>query len=285
MSTAAPYRIPPGVERVTVRTPRGDLAGLRAGGADGEPVLLVPGFTGSKEDFLAVLLPLAGAGHPVLAIDQLGQFESPGPDDEAAYTVPALAGDVLAAAASLGTPVHLVGHSFGGLVARAAALADPAAVRSLVLMDTGAGALPGLRAQRVAALRPLLLGQGVGAVWTATRAADESDPGWVAPDPERDAFLRGRFLANSPAGLLGMGQALITEPDRTGELAAVDRPMLVVHGAAEDEWPPPLQVELAHRLGVDRVVVPASRHSPAAENPAVTARVLIDFFAGAAGRA
>ena len=46
--------------------------------ATGAPVLLVPGYTGSKEDFIAVLAPLAAAGHEVLAIDQRGQYESPG---------------------------------------------------------------------------------------------------------------------------------------------------------------------------------------------------------------
>src|ERR671927_1325751 len=80
----------------------GPLAALDTGG-DGErgTVLLVPGFTGSKEDFAPLLRPLCAAGHRVVALDQRGQFESPGPDDPARYTVAELAGDVVAVGRSL----------------------------------------------------------------------------------------------------------------------------------------------------------------------------------------
>src|SRR4030095_4604727 len=61
-------------------------------------VLLVAGYTGSKEDFAPLLAPLAEAGHRVVAIDQRGQYESPGPDDPAAYSVAELAADVVAVA-------------------------------------------------------------------------------------------------------------------------------------------------------------------------------------------
>src|ERR687886_2556577 len=83
----------------------GPLAALDTGG-DGErgAVLLVPGFTGSKEDFAPLLRPLCAAGHRVVALDQRGQFESPGPHDPARYTVEALAADVLTVLAELAGP-------------------------------------------------------------------------------------------------------------------------------------------------------------------------------------
>ena len=114
--------LPVRLERLDVGP--GPLAVLRAGAGDRAPVLLVPGYTGSKEDFRLLLAPLAEAGHPVVALDQRGQFQSPGPDDLGAYAVDVLARDVLTVVAQLGGPVHLVGHSFGGLVARAAVLAS-----------------------------------------------------------------------------------------------------------------------------------------------------------------
>ena len=62
-----------------------------------------------------------------------------------------LADDVLAVLAGLAGPAHLVGHSFGGLVTRAAALADPSALRSLTLIELRAGRDPDPGGQRRAA--------------------------------------------------------------------------------------------------------------------------------------
>ena len=55
--------------------------------------LLVPGFTGSKEDFIALLEPLAREGYRTVAVDGRGQHESDGPRKEEAYAQPELALD------------------------------------------------------------------------------------------------------------------------------------------------------------------------------------------------
>src|SRR3954465_7160779 len=74
----------------------GELVALDTGGnAVRGTVLMVAGYTGSKEDFAPLLAPLAEAGYRVVAIDQRGQYESPGPDDPAAYSVTELGADVL----------------------------------------------------------------------------------------------------------------------------------------------------------------------------------------------
>ena len=126
----------------------GPLAALDTGGDDGRAtVLMVAGYTGSKEDFAPLLAPLAAAGYRVVAIDQRGQYESPGPDDPAAYTVEELAADVLVVAALLRAesegPLHLLGHSFGGLVTRAAVLAEPALFTTFTLLGSGPAQLGG----------------------------------------------------------------------------------------------------------------------------------------------
>ena len=77
----------------------GPLIALDTGGeAVRGTALLVAGYTGSKEDFAPLLAPLAEAGYRVVALDQRGQFESPGPDDPAAYSVTELGLDVVAVA-------------------------------------------------------------------------------------------------------------------------------------------------------------------------------------------
>src|SRR3954467_14966100 len=146
----------------------GPLAALDTGGeAVRGTALLVAGYTGSKEDFAPLLAPLADAGYRVVAIDQRGQYESPGPDDPSAYSVEELGADVLAVARILrgetGDPLHLLGHSFGGLVTRAAVLADPALFTSFTLLGSGPAQRPGRRPGPLDPLGPLV-GPGGGQV-------------------------------------------------------------------------------------------------------------------------
>src|SRR5690606_36953170 len=73
---------------------------------------------------------------------QRGQFETPGAVDED-YSLEAFAADALALAeTAFGSgPFHLLGHSFGGLVAQQVAVLAPQRLRSLSLLCTGPGAL------------------------------------------------------------------------------------------------------------------------------------------------
>ncbi len=260
--------------------PGGPLAVLRA-----EPearsratVVLVPGFTGSKEDFRLLAAPLVEAGHPVVLLDQRGQHQSPGPDDLAAYTVEALARDLLAVVDDLREgPVHLVGHSFGGLVSRAAVLQRPEAFRSLTLMSSGPAGLTG---PRTAILEPLreLAAQDITSVVEAMDHLNAADEKFLALDASTQCFLRDRMLASSPAALIGMSHELEAEPDRVEQLRATGLPVLVVHGEADDAWSPAVQADMAERLGAAYAVVPDAVHSPAVEQPEATGKALLAFL-------
>jgi len=260
----------------TLPTPDGSVAVLDAG--DGPAVLFVPGYTGTKEDFGPLLPLLADAGLRAVAMDLPGQYQTPGPDHLAAYTPDALSRSVLAVAARLDRP-HLVGHSFGGLVSRAAVIADPGAVRSLVLMGSGPAAIGGDRRERMAALEPVLRAGGMPAVYEALETIAAADPEWASMSADQRAFLRTRFLAGSPAGLQGMGDALRAEPDRTAELAATGLPLLVLYGEHDDAWSPAVQAAMADRLGAPTAVIADAIHSPAVQQPAATARALLEFWA------
>ncbi len=263
--------------RVTLDTPAGPIAALRSG-TRGPVVLLVAGYTGSKEDFGPLLDPVAAASFDVVAIDLPGQFETPGPADPAAYSPDALGRCVVAVAATLGSDVHLLGHSFGGLVARAAVITAPARWCSLVLMGSGPAALGGARRRRIDLLAPVLATGGMAGVYAATQAAAAAEPGYVAEPAELARFRARRFLASSPAMLLGMGQAIIAEPDRVAELAATGLPMLVLNGSRDDAWSPATQATMACRLGAQHVVIAGAAHSPAIEAPAATAAALLAFW-------
>jgi pimeloyl-ACP methyl ester carboxylesterase len=271
----------------TLRGNAGPLAALDTGGpAPRGTALLVAGYTGSKEDFAPVLAPLSQAGYRVVAIDQRGQYESPGPDDPAAYSVAELAADVLTVGRALrdesGGVLHLLGHSFGGLVARAAVLAEPQLFASLTLLGSGPSRLTGRRADLLGHLSPLLDQGGVPLVHHTLEQVGMTDPrAQAVPEPTR-AFYARRFLRNSAAGLRGMADAMLTEPDRVDELRATGLPVLVVHGEADDAWLPHVQADMARRLGARHEVVDNAIHSPAVENPARTVDVLCAFWADVA---
>jgi pimeloyl-ACP methyl ester carboxylesterase len=128
VSTPTSLDLPDGVRRTTIYTSRGPFAALEGVPASGvcerDAALLIPGYTGSKEDFLAILDLLADGSRHVVAIDMRGQFETPGADDPDGYRAAALGSDIAAIIHATGAR-HLVGHSYGGLVAREALLASP----------------------------------------------------------------------------------------------------------------------------------------------------------------
>jgi pimeloyl-ACP methyl ester carboxylesterase len=280
VSTPRFVRLPPGVRPGWLVTDRGTFATLEAGPGERPTVLLVPGFTGSKEDFIAILQPLAAAGWHAVAVDQRGQYESVGPlDDELPYTVPELALDLRAMVSALDCgPVHLVGHSFGGFVARAAVLDDPSIAASFILMDTGPGALVGDLVGQLRVMQDLLRTSGAAIVWQAMRALDQALGRPEPADAEVREFVERRFHANSPAALLAMAEALLVEADRIADLAELPLPMLVTYGTNEDRWPRELQTDMAARLGVECREIPAAGHSPAVDNPEATAQVLVEFW-------
>ncbi|MBC2900654.1 alpha/beta fold hydrolase [Streptomyces cupreus] len=283
MTTPAP---PPDARAHQLRTPRGAFAVVDSPVPPGVEqrgvALLLPGFTGSKEDFALLHAPLAARGYRSVAIDGRGQYESDGPaDDESAYAREELALDVLAQAEAVGAPAHLLGHSFGGQIARAAVLLDASPFRSLTLVASGPAQISVPQQQRVKLLRDALAVMTMPEVWEAILAmGPPEEVGGPARGIGGIDQLRRRWLGNKPAQLRAAGHQLCTEPDRVAELAAVPLPFHVLSGEKDDTWPVPLLDDMALRLGARRTVIPGAEHSPNAEQPLATADALADFWDG-----
>ncbi|HXS62979.1 MAG TPA: alpha/beta fold hydrolase [Streptosporangiaceae bacterium] len=293
MSTPRSLDLSPRVRATQIRTARGSFAALRADPAGGigqrQPALLVPGYTGSKEDFLSILEPLASAGRAVTAIDLRGQYESGPAPGRAGYALDQLAADILAVVSMIADDtdqVHLVGHSFGGLITRHAALTAPLALRSLTLLCSGPGTIGGARAKGLRELLDFLapagdevteLGPMIEHVWrTKLRPQAQAD----GTPTHIIEFLERRALRTCPLGLAVMAGHLLDCPDRTVELAerAASFPILVSYGENDDAWPPDVQDLMAKRLGAERICIPQAAHSPAVEAPETTAAMLSSFW-------
>ncbi|HZP49783.1 alpha/beta hydrolase [Actinocrinis sp.] len=308
MSTPLSTELPRCARRVDLPRPDGPLAAIEAR-PDRPAVaaaLLVPGFTGSKEDFLHLLEPLTAAGVYVLAIDQRGQCDSCGLAEPAGYTehgprgkgygTSVFASDIRALVRGLAVethlPVHLLGHSFGGHTVREALLGahrdleaedspDLGALlplASVTFLDSGPAAVLG-KASRdrldvlLAVENQLTLQQ-----------IHELSPMDRHPDPEVSAFLLRRWLANDPGSIFAIARRLLTEPDRTDDLKALlgawDLPCLVMTGADEDVWSAPLLRDTADRLGAQFALIPDCGHSPNTDRPELVADGLLEFWLG-----
>ncbi|MET8946249.1 alpha/beta hydrolase [Streptomyces sp. NPDC004542] len=286
MSRPPTFVPPPGARAYRLRTARGEFAVVDAPVAAGvEPrgvALLVPGFTGSKEDFNPLQVPLGERGYRTVAVDGRGQFESDGHEhDESVYAQEELARDLLAQVEALGTEVHLLGHSLGGQISRAAVLTDHSSFRSLTLMASGPAQISVGQQQRVKLLRDALAVMTMAEVWETIQAMElPEEAGTGALDGGLDGRedLRRRWLGNKPAQLIATGRQLCAEPDRVAELAAVPLRFHVLSGAADDTWPVPLLDEMAVRLRACRTVIEGALHSPNTDQPSATARALADFW-------
>lgn len=267
--------VPGAVEVSGLSLPVGRLTALHARpvGADRGVVLFVPGFTGSKEDFLDFLPLVAADGWDAWAYSQRGQADSAAPTGQESYSLQAFADDLVAVAGLVGNgrPVHLVGHSFGGVVAVAAAVASPATFVDVTLLCSGPHGWAGRNARNAAVVRE----DGSAAWW------DRDNPKLAGrPDEELtadQAFKRMRLARTSDDNLLGAARILADETDTTAVLRATGLPVLVAHGVDDAAWPQAWQAGMAARLGAPYVVIPGAAHSPQRENPGATLAVLTDF--------
>jgi pimeloyl-ACP methyl ester carboxylesterase len=104
----------------------------------GSPVVLLHGFPDSGRLWRHQVPALAGAGFQVIVPDLRGYGRSGKPEAVDAYSLPLLAGDVLAILADVGIArAHLVGHDWGAALAWTLATLAPDNVDHLAVLSVG----------------------------------------------------------------------------------------------------------------------------------------------------
>lgn len=238
-----------------------DLAHATYG--EGFPLLLVHGFTGSSLDWADVVEPLA-RGRRVITFDHRGHGESPNTGDASSYTFDQLAADMSRLVDRLGLDsFDLLGHSMGGVVAMRYALSHPERVRSLVLMDTAAGAMGGASD---------FLRGGIDLVRTqGTRAVYDVVQIFLGTGERADVMrerLRTKLEQMDPVAFVALGEELLSYPSLVDRLATVVIPTTVVVGENDNGLRPAADELAATVPGAVLVVVPDASHSPQDENRA-----------------
>ena len=261
---------------------------IERGPADGVPILVLHGFTGSAQAMEPLAERLAsGLAARVICPDLIGHGRSEAPDNLDLYRVEAMAGQVAALADALGCETfHLVGYSMGGRVALTLGCVQPQRLRSLCLIGASAGiADPAQRQSRaqVDAARA----ERIVADFEAFVDDWMADPLFAGQAALGDAHLRAaraQRLASSPAGLarslLAGGTGSMTPLH--ARLADCEVPVLALAGALDSKFCM-IAEELAAALPNATVArIDGAGHAAHLEQPDATAAAIAGFITGTA---
>jgi pimeloyl-ACP methyl ester carboxylesterase len=267
--------LPPGAVASRFAAPSGELALISLGDPSNPRILMAPGVTGSKEDFVLVMPALAAAGFHVQAIDLAGQYESgaAGPPPGGRYTYTLFVDDLVALLESGATPAHLVGYSFAGTVAQLVAVRRPDLVRSLALLATPPDPGNGFaHMKRIGWLSRFASARAGAFLMVAGIKANATKV-----DPSRHAFVRSRFALTSRRSVDDIVDLMMHAPDVEAELRGLEIPKLVVVGI-HDLWPVERSEALAERIGA-RFAGYDTGHSPSETAPHQLTRDLLALYA------
>ena len=257
---------------------------LRAAGDGPAPLVLVHGGPGATHDYLLSLRDLTHGGRAVVFYDQFGNGRSSHfPDRGADYwTVDLFARELSTLLSHLGIQdrYHLLGQSWGGMVAQEHALTRPAGLRSVVLSNTAASfaeiieSMNRWRAELPDAVQETLRRhETAGTTDDPEYAAacdvfnhrhvcrlDQWPPEVVASFAAMDADPTVYHTMNGPSELYVTGS--LKEWRTTGRLDRIVSPALVLCGRY-DELAPWLQDTLVRGIAGSRLVIfEDSSHMP-----------------------
>ncbi|MGO4689391.1 alpha/beta fold hydrolase [Glaciibacter sp. 2TAF33] len=266
--------VPDGARLWRFPAPSGSLAVTSLGDPARPRVVLVPGATGSAEDFLLLAPLLVAAGYYVESYDLAGQYRSAaaGPPEGERYSYDLFVGDLIAFLEAGSRPAHVLGYSFAGIVAQIAYARCPDLFATLAFL--GVPPQPGQTFRGVRWIGPLsyvIPEHTIGnlLIWGIVTNQNHVPPG-------RLDLVRMRFEHTSRQSIDDIVRLMRHTPDLRGVLAAGCIPLLVAVGH-RDLWPSGLHHEFAASIGA-RLCIYRTGHSPCETTPHQLARDLLALY-------
>jgi proline-specific peptidase len=267
------------------------------GPEEGVALLCLHGGPGSTHHYFTPLEQLAEEGRRVVMYDQLGCGESDRPTDPGLWTVELFRAEVQAVRDALGlSRIHLLGTSWGSMLAIEYMLAKPMGIVSLILNSPPTASETWM--EEAGRLKDELPEE-------MRRALDEltpQDPEYAAAEDEfwrrhvcivepwPDFVVKGRAGKNPQVYRTIWGESewnangQLKDWDVRERLSEIDVPTLVTSGRF-DECTPKLAEEAANLIpGAEQVLFEESSHMAFVEEPEHYRAVLADFLARAESR-
>ena len=263
------------------------------GSGDGTPLILLHGGPGYSSVYLKPLEAL-GDERPVVRYDQMGSGKSGTATDTALFTIPRFVRELEALRAHLGYDrVHLLGHSWGTILALEYYRAHPEHVASLTL------ASPALDIPAWERNARRLVGTLSDSAQTAIRVNEASHsyeaPAYQAalgefygryvfrhPDPVNMDSLMSTVNQGMYLYMQGPSEFTITGTlkayDATSFLPRVRVPTLYTVGEFDEADPPTVRHFAELTPGARVEVIPGAAHVVTWDNPDATVRVVRDFL-------
>ena len=244
------------------------------------PLLCLHGGPGSTHHYFEPLEQLAEQGRRVVLYDQLGCGGSSRPDDDSIYSLQLFLDELSSLRDALGLDrVHLLGSSWGGMLALEHVLARPDGVAGLVLSSTLCDAeqwtqeVTRLRDDLPEAERALLVADDRAAAGFAAAEAMFDRRHFHRLEPRHPAVTRG-FAVKSRRpyeAMWGRNEWSVTGAlagwNVCGRLGEIRSPTLVVHGG-HDLCTPAVARRLADGIAdAEYLLLEKSSHTPATEEP------------------
>ncbi len=255
------------------------------------PLLCLHGGPGSTHHYFEPLERLAESGRLVVLYDQIGCGGSSRPDDDGVWSLGLFLDELANLRAALGLDrIHLLGTSWGGMLALEHVLAHPDGVAGLVLSSTLCDASQW--AEEVALLRDELPDEQ-----RALLVANDPDaPGLSEAEAAFDARHFHRLEPRHPALLRGLAQkgrrsyevmwgpneftltGRLAGWDVSARLAEIRTPTLVLSGG-HDLCTPPIAARLVEGIaGAEYELFEDSSHTPVLEEAERYVAVVGDFL-------
>jgi len=281
-----------------VQVPGGWIWYQVVGEGPGTPLVVLHGGPGAPSYYMSSLARL-GAERPVIFYDQLGAGRSDQPADTTLWRIQRFMAELDSLRSHLGLrEIHLLGHSWGSMLATDYLLAHPSGVKSVIL------ASPALSAARWEADVDTLITTLPDSIQRAI-ATHEADRTFDAPEyraavdafyalyltrrggPDLDSTL-ARFGAALYGYMYGPSPFTVTgtlkDYDRTGRLGELHLPVLYTTGEFDEARPSTVRYYQSLTPGAEFALIPGSAHLTTVDAPEAFADTVSRFLREVEGR-